>query len=83
MHAAGHKVIPGALRGGLEQDRRFHFNKSALGKMLANKSHNLMAQHQVARHALAAQIQIAVLQPQTFVHSHFFVYVERRRLGRI
>ena len=42
-----------------------------------------MAQAQIAFHAAAAQVQVAVLEPHAFVHGVVFVYGERQRLGPV
>ena len=75
-HPARHQVVAGAFGGGAGEDRRFHLDEAALLKELADRSGGLVAEPQVAIHALPAQIQIAMPQPQLFagvllvVHRH-------------
>ena len=75
-HPAGHQVVAGALGGGAGEHRGFHLDKARLFKEAAHRLHGAVAQAQVAVHALAAQVEVAVAQPQLFagvllvVHRH-------------
>ena len=74
--AAGQHVIAGAFRGGACEHRGFHLNEALALEKAAGRLDRLGPHPQVVVHALAAQIEIAVAQPQLFagvllvVHRH-------------
>ena len=55
-----HQVVAGALRGGAGEDGGFHLDEALVLQVAAGGLDGLGPQPQVAVHALAAQIQIAV-----------------------
>ena len=57
---AGEDVVAGALGGGAGQDRGFHLDEALLFEEAARRLDGLGPQPQVAVHALAAQVQVAV-----------------------
>ncbi len=84
VQAAGHDKVARAFGRALEQDRRLDLQEVARRQVLADKAHDAVAQHQVLRHAGAADVEIAVLEPQHLVHLVAGrADVERRGLGRV
>ena len=63
-HPAGHQVVSGPLGGGLDQNRGFHLHKAVLVEIVPGDFHDLMPGDNLILHVGAAQIQIAVFQPQ-------------------
>ena len=84
MQAAGHDKVACAFGRALEQDRRLDLQEVALRQVLADKAHDAMAQRQVLGHAGAADVQIAILEPQRLVHLVAGrADIERRVLGGV
>jgi len=81
VEAAGHNIIPGSLGSALDQNGRLDLHKAALGEELADKAHHVVPQEDVALHALATQVQVAVAKAQRLVDLSVIVDVEHRRLG--
>ena len=79
LHAAGHQVIARALRRGARHEGRLDFQKALRIEELAHGEGNLRAQDDVALHARAAQIHVAVLQADVFADADFLFHGERRR----
>ena len=80
-HPRWHQVVAGAFRGGAGEDGGFHLDEALVLQVAAGGLDGLGPQPQVAVHALAAQIQIAVAQPQFF--AHLFVVVHRHLEGQV
>ena len=80
-NARWHQVVAGALRGGAGQHRGFHFDEALVFEEAACGLHRLVAQAEVAAHALAAQVQVAV--PQAQLLAHLFVVVHRDRKWQV
>ena len=82
VHAAGHQVVARAFGRGLAQHRRFDVDEPVGVEELARLHRHLVAQHQVALHGRAAQVQHAVGQAGGFAQV-VVVDLERRRDGRV
>jgi hypothetical protein len=68
----------------LGEDGRLHFDEPAVAEPGAEEGDDLVPKHVVAAHALAAQIEIAVLEPQLLGDVHgVLVHFERRGLGLV
>ena len=76
----GHQIIAGALGGGAGQHRRFHLDEALVFEEAAGGLDREVAQPQVAVHALAAQVQVAVAQPQLL--AGVLLVVHRHREGQ-
>ena len=76
----GHQVIAGAFGGGAGQHRRFHLDEALLFEEAAGGLDREVTQAQVAVHALAAQIQVAVAQTQLL--AGVLLVVHRHREGQ-
>ena len=74
-----HQVVAGALWGGAGQHRGFHFNEALVFEEAARGLHRLVPQAEVAAHALAAQIQVAVPQAQLLAYLLVVVHRNRKR----
>ena len=83
LQAAGHQEIAGALRRALNQDGRLDFQKAARVQEVADVFDQPVAQDEVLLHRRAAQVEVAVAQPQTFVGAGVISDVERRRAGGV
>ena len=81
VYAAGDQIVARAFRCALGQHRRFDLQKTGISVILARHPGNLVAQHQLALHVRAAQIQVAVFQTQRLVGVDIFFDVKRRGLG--
>lgn len=82
VHPGGHHVVARALGGGGGQDRRRHLVEAHRRHLLAHRGDHGRAQHDVAVHALAAQVQEAVLQAPLLVDPVLGVDGEGQGLGR-
>ncbi|CUO49674.1 Uncharacterised protein [Flavonifractor plautii] len=60
--AAGHQVVPGALRGGGREDGGGDLQEAVVKRGLPQGGHHLAAEDDVVLHLRVAEIQIAVLQ---------------------
>ena len=78
LHAAGHQVIARALRRGARHERRLDFEEALRIQELAHREGNLRTQDDVALHARAAQIHVAVFQAHVFADAGFLFHRERR-----
>ena len=84
LQAAGHDKVARAFGRALEQNRRLDLQEVAVGEVLANETDDLVAQHQILRHARPADVEIAVLEPQHLVDLIGRARnVEGRVLGRV
>ena len=78
MHAAGHDVVPRPLRRAFDEDRRFDLHEVTSEEVCADELHHTAAQQDIALHAGAAQVQVAIPQPQRLGNLGLFVDVKRR-----
>ena len=83
VDAAGHQVIARALGRGLDQDRRLDLQEAFAIEEIADELDHAVAQDQVLLHALAPQIEVAILQAQHLVLAALFADIQRRRLGGV
>ena len=83
VQAAGNQVVARALRRGAGHERRLDFLEAVLVHVRAHHLTGAMAQAQVALHASAAQVEIAVAQARLFTGFRFVLNGEGRRLGLI
>ena len=72
LHAAGHQIIARAFGRGARHERRFDFEKSLLGKIVADRLRDLVPHLDVELHGIAAQINVAILQAHLFVGQNGF-----------
>ena len=79
MHAAGNQKIARALGRGLGQDGRFDLEKALLAEALANGERDVVAQAEVALHLGAAQVDVAIFEPDFLVLDGFFGGRKRRQ----
>ena len=68
MHAAGHQIVPCALGGGLAQHGGFHLIEALRVEELLRRGLNLVAELERLLHGRAAQVKVAVFQPQLLPH---------------
>ena len=80
MHAARHEVVARPFRRGLGQHRRFDLEEPLLVEVLPDRHRRAMAHDQVALHARAAQVDVAVLEARLFGDLDLVGDHERRRL---
>src|SRR5690606_25321255 len=78
VQAGGDDEVAGALRGGGAQDRRRHLVEAQGGHLLADGRDDRGPQQDVAVHALAAQVEEAVLQAPLLVDPVLGVDGERQ-----
>ncbi len=83
VDAAGNQVVARAFGGALEQDGRLDFDEVTRAQEVANELHGVVAQHEVALHALAAQVEVAVAQAGGLVYRVVAVDQERGGLGDV
>jgi hypothetical protein len=83
VHAAGNQVVARALGCGAHQHRCLHFEKSAPGEKIANGEHDAVAHLEVLRHGTAADVQVAVLEPQLFAGLDVVGDGERKHVGPV
>ncbi len=83
MDAAGHQVIAGALGRAPAEHRRFNVDKPMVVEELAHAQGNTMPQQHCSLHFGAAQIEIAILQPQIFVGQFQPARLKRWRLALV
>ena len=79
VDAAGHDVIARAFGRRLDEQRRLDLHEAARAQVVSQEQHDLVAQQQVALHVRAAQVEIAVLQPQALVAGRLVVGGRHRR----
>ncbi|MDY7015444.1 MAG: hypothetical protein SVX43_17980 [Cyanobacteriota bacterium] len=73
VNAGGDEVVARAFWGGTGEDGGFHFDKPLLIlEEAADRLDDLVAQVEVAVHAIAPQIQIAIFQAQLFLNGFAF-----------
>ena len=83
VDAAGHDIITRALRRALEQDRCLDLYKTTVREMLTNEPGDLVIQHEVALHPLTPQVEVAVPQPDRFIHFALSIDVKHREFGSV
>ena len=76
MGAARDDVVARTFRGRPRQHRRLDVDETVAVEEPAHRDRHFMAQHQVAEHVFAAQVEVAVLQANVFVR--LLVMVKRR-----
>ena len=81
LHTAGHQIVTGTFRRGLDQGRGFNLGKVVVAEIAADDLHDLAAQHDRLVHRGTAQIQIAVAQAQVVVDVDLVAQLKRRGLG--
>ncbi len=79
LDAAGHEVVAGALRRRRRDYRRLHLDEVSFAEEVADELHDTVAHHDVAAHAIAAQVQVAILEAQKLLDVLLFGDVEGRR----
>ena len=62
VDAAGNDVVPRAFRGGLDEKRGFHLEKTMAGEIVTRCHRRFMTQAKIALHLRSAQMQVAILQ---------------------
>jgi hypothetical protein len=72
-----HKEVASPFRRWVREDRRFDFDETGSVEVIASGGGDLVTRADVPVHALAAQIEVAVLHAQVFVR-HLAVEVERQ-----
>ena len=84
MHPGGHQVVPGPFGGGLGEDGGLDLQEAILVEVVPADLHDLVAQGDGALHVRAAQVQVAVLQPDRVLHIGVLHDLEGRglRLGQ-
>ena len=80
MYAAGDEVIARALRRGARHERRLDLQEALAGELRADGLRDPVPRHEIGLHLRAAQVDIAVLQPQFLIADGVFRGRERRRL---
>ncbi|MBA7697520.1 hypothetical protein ES703_106187 [subsurface metagenome] len=80
MKAAGHQVIASPFRSALNQDWRFYLNKPATVQEITDKFHHPVTKEQVSLHLVPAQVKIAVLETEVFIHGDVLIYIKGWRL---
>ncbi len=81
MGARGHQVIAGSLGSRLRQHRRLDVDEVVVVEILAHRARDRVAAPQALLHQVAAQVDVAVLEPQLL--AHVLVEGERRRHRRV
>ncbi len=79
LDAAGDQIIARAFGRRARHERRFDFEKALAVEMLAHGEADLRAQHDIALHVRAPQVDVAVFQARVFLHVDGFFHGERRR----
>ena len=69
VHPAGHQIIPRTLRGGLGEHGGLHREEALAVQIILSALLHPMAEAQPLHHLRAAQVQVAVLQPQLVLHA--------------
>ena len=82
VHAAGHQVVTRAFGRALGQHRRFDVDEAVGVEELAHFHRHLVAQHQIALHVGAAQVQHAMRQTGGFAQV-VVIELERGRDGGV
>ena len=67
LHAAGDEIVARAFGRGARHERRFDFEETLRGEVVADGERDLVAQLDVELHGVAAQVDVAVLQAHLFV----------------
>ena len=80
LQARGHEEVARALGRRLREDRRLDLEEVVVGERLADRAHDLVAQHERVDHRAPAQVQGAVAQAQHLVELDVGVQRKRRRL---
>ncbi len=81
MEARRHQEVAGPFRRGRGQDRRLELGEPLLDHAAAQARDDIGAQHHVAMHLVAAQIEEAVLQTDFFAVIFLAVDLQRQHLG--
>ena len=81
VEAGGHNEFTRTFGSTLHEHGRFHFTKTAFVHEVAQALDELVAEHEVVLHALFAQIEVAVLEAELFVHFLILVDFKRRSFG--
>ena len=81
MRARRHQVVAGALGRRLRQHRRLDVDEVVVVEVLAHRARDRVAAPQALLHHVAAQVDVAVLEPELL--AHFLVERERRRRRRV
>ena len=80
VRAGRHQELARALGGRLVQDRRLELPEAPVLEVAADRLRELEAHPHVVAHLLAAQVEVAVAQPQRLVDA-LVVELERQRRG--
>ena len=83
VDAAGHQIVAGTFGGGFEQNGGFNFEEPAFVQKVADKFDRLVANDEIALEPFAAQIEIAVFEPQTLFNVFVPVNHKGRGFGRV
>ena len=67
MDAAGHQIVPRTFGCGFHQHRGFDLDESVLIEIVPSDFGDAVAHQNIALQIGAAQVQIAVFQPQLFI----------------
>ena len=81
MRARRHQVVARALGRRLRQHRRLDVDEVVVVEVLAHRARDRVAAAQPLLHHVAAQVDVAVLEPELL--AHFLVERERRRRRRV
>ena len=73
VQAARHDVVARAFRRRGSHDGRLNVEEVARVEEVAHVLDDAIAQHQVIAHPRTAQIEVAVAQPQRFIHATLFM----------
>jgi hypothetical protein len=68
LNPAGHKIISSAFRRRPRHERSFDLKEALFVERLPDSKSNLRAHDDVALHARAPQVHIAIFQPRVFLH---------------
>ena len=83
LHPARNQIIARPFGRGARHERSFDFEKSLGRQVIPNGLGDFMPRLDVELHALAAQVDVAVLQSRLFVGQRRVRRQERRQLGLI
>ena len=81
LQPARDQEVASSLRRAFGQYRRLDIHEAPFAQIVAHRAHHLMSEHQVAQHAGAPQVDIAVPEAQSLVDVDIVFDEERRRLG--
>ncbi len=83
VKAARHQVIARPFGGALNQDGRLYLNKPLGIEEIADILEHPVAKQQIFLHPCPAQVEVAILKAEVFIHLNIFIDVERRCLRRV